>query len=400
MKITALLSGLCAVSMMLWSCGSSSHDHKTHHEGQGTEDVHDHEGEDPHGHEAVHGTETAHSDEIIISPEKAEAAGILTEKVVPAPFSGAIRTGGRILPAQGDEKTVVATSDGIISFSGEYFEGTGVEKGQPVFSILSGNIQDGDRIGKARIAYEAAESEYERAAGLVDSKIISRKEFIQIKENYENARMAYEALKPNADGTGVLVEAPFSGFIRSIFVKEGDFVTLGTPLASVTQNRKLILKADLSQRYYDRIHEITSANFATQYGGKTMNIGDLGGKLISVGKGSADSSYYIPVTFEFENRGNIVPGSFAEVWLLTSGKKDAISVPVSAITEEQGIHFVYLKLDGSCYRKQEVTIGGSDGTRTEILSGLKAGDEVVTEGAYNVRLASASNIIPAHTHNH
>ena len=394
--------------LLLWSCGDGSHNHSTHHESLATETGH--EGEDPHDHEAAHGDEErhgdeeghrpAHSDEIIISPEKAEAIGIMTETVQPAPFAGVIRTGGQILPAQGDERTVAATSDGIISFTGTWTEGARVGKGEPIFSILSGNIQDGDRIGRARVAYETAKAEYERASGLVGSKIIPMKEFLTIKENYENARMAYEALKPNADGTGVLVEAPFSGFIRSIFVKEGDFVTLGTPLASVTQNRKLILKADLSQRYSGRIHEITSANFSTQYGGKTMNIGELGGKLISVGKGSADSSYYIPVTFEFENRGNIVPGSFAEVWLLTSGTKDAISVPVSAITEEQGIHFVYLKLDGSCYRKQEVTIGGSDGTRTEILSGLKAGDEVVTEGAYNVRLASASNIIPAHTHNH
>ena len=75
-------------------------------------------------------------------------------------------------------------------------------------------------------------------------------------------------------------------------------------------------------------------------------------------------------------------------------------MPVSALTEEQGAYFVYLKLDESCYRKQEVRPGESNGARTEILSGLNPGDEVVTEGAYNVKLASASNVIPAHTHNH
>ena len=77
-----------------------------------------------------------------------------------------------------------------------------------------------------------------------------------------------------------------------------------------------------------------------------------------------------------------------------------ITVPVSALTEEQGLYFVYLKLDEECYRKQEVAVGASDGIRVEIISGLHEGDNVVTHGAYNVKLASASNAIPAHTHNH
>lgn len=386
--------------MALWSCnagrnGGQDHEHSHDH------DIHTEEEHGGTGHsEEEHAAEAGHTDEIVISPEKAAAAGIATETVIPRPFSGVIRTGGQILPAINDEKTLVATTDGIISFSGNYLEGTSVSKSQPVFSILSGNIQDGNRVGKAKVAYETAKAEYERASRLVDDKIVSQKEFARIREAYEKSRMAYEALKPNADGTGVQVEAPFDGFIRTISVKEGDFVAMGTPVATVTRNRKMLLKADVSQRYYGKLDEITSAKFVTQYGGRATDIRDLGGRLVSVGQSTSDSSYYIPVTFEFDNNGSVVPGSFAEVWLLTGRRDNVLSVPVSALTEEQGIHFVYLKLDGSCYRKQEVTLGESDGARTEILSGLEPGDNVVTEGAYNVKLASASNVIPAHTHNH
>ena len=386
--------------MALWSCnagrnGGQDHEHSHDH------DIHTEEEHGGTGHsEEEHAAEAGHTDEIVISPEKAAAAGIATETVIPGPFSGVIRTGGQILPAINDEKTLVATTDGIISFSGNYLEGTSVSKSQPVFSILSGNIQDGNRVGKAKVAYETAKAEYERASRLVDDKIVSQKEFARIREAYENSRMAYEALKPNADGTGVQVEAPFDGFIRTISVKEGDFVAMGTPVATVTRNRKMLLKADVSQRYYGKLDEITSAKFVTQYGGRATDIRDLGGRLVSVGRSTSDSSYYIPVTFEFDNNGSVVPGSFAEVWLLTGRRDNVLSVPVSALTEDQGIHFVYLKLDGSCYRKQEVTLGESDGARTEILSGLEPGDNVVTEGAYNVKLASASNVIPAHTHNH
>ena len=47
-----------------------------------------------------------------------------------------------------------------------------------------------------------------------------------------------------------------------------------------------------------------------------------------------------------------------------------------------------------------VTLGASNGKEVQILTGLKAGDRVVTKGAYQVKLASASNAIPAHSHEH
>lgn len=75
-------------------------------------------------------------------------------------------------------------------------------------------------------------------------------------------------------------------------------------------------------------------------------------------------------------------------------------MPVSALTEDQGVFYVYLKLDENCYRRQEVSTGESDGDNIEILSGLKPGDTVVTKGAIHVKLASAGKAIPGHTHNH
>ena len=88
------------------------------------------------------------------------------------------------------------------------------------------------------------------------------------------------------------------------------------------------------------------------------------------------------------------------MFLLGRERAEVISVPRSALTEEQGVHFVYLQLDASCYRKQAVTLGATDGQRVEIRSGLQGGERLVTRGAIHVKLASASNAIPAHTHNH
>ena len=80
--------------------------------------------------------------------------------------------------------------------------------------------------------------------------------------------------------------------------------------------------------------------------------------------------------------------------------ENVLSLPRTALTEEQGSFFVYLNVDEEGYRKQEVTLGADNGKNVQILSGLKAGDRVVVEGANQVRLAGISTAIPGHTHNH
>lgn len=358
---------------------------------------HNHEAE-----EAAHEAEShgGHSDEIILTPEKAKAAGVMVETVTPGTFREVIPTSGQVLAAQGDENTLVAATAGVVSFSRTVTEGMSVGRDVELMSVSAENLQDGDPVKRARIAYERAKGEYERAEKLIGERIVSEKEFNVLKENYENARIAYEALSPSKAGKGVAVKSPMAGYVKACFVKEGDYVTVGQPLLSVTQTRRLMLRAEVSERYYSRLHNIASANFQTPYDDKVYSLADLKGRLLSFGKSSDGTSYYVPVTFEFDNRGDVIPGSFVEVYLLASERQNVLSVPVSALTEEQGLYFIYCQIDEECYRKQEVTVGANDGKRVEILSGLKGGEKVVTQGAIHVKLASASTAIPGHTHNH
>lgn len=384
MKNYILTGTLCM--FLLGGCGEHAHDHE--HEG------HDHEAE-------IHAEEkTAHSDEIVLTPEKAKAAGVEAEVIHPGTFREVIQAGGQILSAQGQEATVVAASSGVVSFSRKIAEGIEVGQGSELLSVSAEHIQEGDPVRKAKVAYEKAKEEYERAEKLVGSQIVSQKEFAALREAYQNARLTYEALLPSKSGKGVAVKAPIGGFVKNCLVKEGDYVTVGQPLMTVTQMRRLVLKADVSERYYAQLPRIVSANFKTPYNNKVYCLENLGGKVLSFGKSSGDMSYYVPVTFEFDNRGDMVPGAFVEVFLLSGERQGVISLPESALTEEQGLYFVYLKLDDECYKKQEVQLGTSNGERVEILSGLKDGDTVVTRGAIHVKLAAASNAIPAHSHNH
>ena len=73
-----------------------------------------------------------------------------------------------------------------------------------------------------------------------------------------------------------------------------------------------------------------------------------------------------------------------------------------AIVADRKYHvYVQVKGEKGAFMKREVTLGQDNGERVEIVSGLKAGEQVVARGAYQVKLASASGIIPeGHNHQH
>lgn len=403
MRKIYLLWVLCAYLLIGCSGGATKqdeHDHEAHEHEEGHD--HEHEGHDHEGHD--HGKEAAsgaHANEIIFKEELAKAVGLQTKVVEPAPFTDVIKTSGSVLAAQGDETTVVATVPGIVTFGSlSFVDGAAVRKGQAILSLASSMLSDGNVAARAKYAYENAKKEYERMEQLVGDKIVSAKDFEQARLNYENAKVAYEAIAGKQTANGVSVVSPMNGYLKNLQVKEGDYVAVGQPLATISQNSRLVLRAEVSEKYYKYLPAVQSANFRTPYDEIVYKLSDLHGRILSYGKASDSNSFYIPVTFEFDNKGAVIPGSFVEVYLLTSPIEDVLSVPVSALIEEQGIYSVFIRLDEEGYQKREVKPGANNGSEVQILSGLKPGETVVTQGAYQIKLASASNAIPAHTHNH
>ncbi len=379
MKHKTIITAACA-TLLLTACGHGG----------------DHAGADG-GHA---GEEKEHAGEIVIDTAEARASGIVTETVVAGEFSGVIPCGGKILAAQGDEATVVATVPGIVRLARGLAEGAPVSRGGTVFTISSKNLQD-DPARQAAVEYQKAKSEYERAAQLVKDRIVTQKEFNALKAGYEAARIAWEAYSGGDAGKGgTAVKSPLGGYVKACLVKDGDYVSVGQPLMTVTQTRSLYLRANVPERYYTLMGTLRSAKFKTAYADRVYDLAQMDGRLVAAGKQTGDGSPYIPVTFEFANRAGVAPGAFVETYLLTAPRQGVVSVPVSALTDEQGLNFVYVQTDPTCYERREVAIGQTDGERVEIKSGLKAGEKVVTEGAVQVRLAGASNTIPGHTHNH
>ena len=374
----------------------ATHDHKDHdhaHEG------HDHAAEiRGHAHEGEAG---AHSDEIIFTKAQAARTEFEVREIQPGTFHQVIKTTGQILSAPGDESVIVATNNGVVSYADhDLAVGSPVQEGEPVFYIASKHLGDGDYYERTRAAYEQAKAEYERAQKLIGDKIISQKEFESIVLAYQEAKIAFDAISGKNSPQGVGVNTPLGGYIKSINVKDGEYVTAGQAIATVSQNRRLVLRADVSEKHYAALRNITTANFKTPYDNQVYELKELSGRLLSTGKSATDNTFFIPVTFEFDNRGDIIPGSFVEVYLISTPMENVISLPLTALTNEMGYFYVYRQLDEEGYQKQEVQVGASNGKEIQILNGVHPGDRIVTKGAYQVKMASASAAIPGHTHEH
>ncbi|MFP5471620.1 MAG: efflux RND transporter periplasmic adaptor subunit [Bacteroidia bacterium] len=318
-------------------------------------------------------------------------------------FYEVIKTSGQIMAAPGDEIVITAKSSGIVFFSGNNsIVGSSISKGESIFTISGAGLTEENidtKFKEAKSNYEKAKADYERAQELIKDKIISQKEFLEKQNKYETTQTIFNSLAQNYTGNGTKITSPISGYLKNIYVTEGEFVQVGDPIASVSQNKQIVLKADVSQKYFSKLASIQSANFIT-VDGKIYNTSDLNGKVIAYGKSANEHSAFIPATFEIDNRGEILSGSYVDVYLRSNPIENAMVIPITALIEEQGLYYVYVQLKGESFTKREVKLGGNDGVNVHVLSGLSEHERVVTKGAYNIKLSVASGALPAHGHEH
>lgn len=349
-------------------------------------------------------TEAGGGNDITYLKEQAWKVEFANAPVIKRQFNDIIKTSGQILPAPGDERVVVSNASGIVLFSGNTSViGSSVNAGAPIFTIAAGGITEGNidaAYNDAKANYDKAKQDFERSEELAKQKVISQKDFLDVKLRYDNAQTVFNTIAKNYSAAGQGINSPISGYVKNIFVSEGQYVAAGTPLATISQNKKLMLEANVSQKHFAKISAITGANFKTSGSDEVFSTQKMNGRVISYGKSITPNSPFIPITFEIDNSGTIIPGSIADVYLISSPIPDVLVVPRSSLVEEQGNFFVYVQTGGESFLKREVQLGASDGVNLQVLSGIAEGERVVTKGAYQIKLSTASGTLPAHGHEH
>ena len=349
--------------------------------------------------------EVRSSNGAVFTKEKSWSVDFATEEAVLEPFGQVIRATSRVQPSQEEVFTVSALTDGVVSIGAKALvEGREVRKGETLCIVKGSGTADENlatKYARAEADYNFARNEYERKKALASDRIVSESELRQAEAAFEIAKAVFENLKGNFDASGQSAKSPIEGFVTSVAVSNGQFVRAGDPIATVSRSRSLLVVAEIQPRYSACLKDICGATFKDMDSGRIWTLDELGGKVVSYGKSVSSDSPLIPVTFSVPNKGGFIPGSFLQTRIITRSETPAITLPTTSLIEEQGNYFVYRQLTPEYFEKTPVTIGASDGLRTEIRSGLSAGERVVSKGAMFVKLAQASGALDPHAgHNH
>lgn len=394
MKKIAFIISAALVFSLTPACHHAEGEHEHEHE---HEHAHHHDHEHDHAHEHGHN----HGPNVVeFTNEQGLKVGMTLEKVTTKPFGQVIKTSAKVMPSQGDERHAIASASGVVVFSNpNMVEGSAVQAGQQLFVIESNGMADNNmdvRLQEASAAYNVAKATYERKQKLAEDRIVSQSDLEAARAAFETARAQYNNLKNNFSSRGAVVRAPISGYIQGIHVSNGGFVEAGTSVVTISQCRDLQLRAEVQPRYYSCLKNITGVNVIIPGDDHTYTLEELNGSLVSYGKGTDTDCPLLPVTFRVRNTGNLLSGSFVTIYIATKSDRNVLTVPNQALVEEMGNYFVFKKVCESEYEKTLVTLGVTDGLRTEITSGIQDGDIVVAKGASMVRLAQGSGALDPH----
>ena len=357
--------------------------------------------DDSEADEALEGEHTAGANRVSFTKEQSWKIDFATEPVRREAIGQVISCVGQILPAQSGRQTIVAKASGIVTVAGgRLLSGSPVRKGAALLYIGSNGLADSNmdvRYIEARSEYERAEGEYTRKQALVEKKIVSQSELSRAKAEYESARAAYENLESNYRQGRFSATSDIDGYIAEVYVSNGEYVQAGQPLATVCSSRKLLVEAKLQAKYHSELNRgVAGANFRFSGSDRVWSLQELDGRLASVGQSVTAGSPMLPVSFEISNSADLLPGTFADIFIKTKGSEDALTVASGAIVEEMGNYFVYKQINPELFEKVQVGTGVCDGVRTEITYGLDGSERVVTKGAVIVKLAQAAGGLDAH----
>ena len=348
-------------------------------------------------HDAAH---AEHAEEpagdITYLKEQAWKIPFATELVARGAFASSVRVGAEVEPAVSGEQVLAARSAGVVHLLGNApLEGMPVKSGQALFTLNSQGIGEGNvgaMIQQARNDRDRAKADLARIEALYSDKLATQQEVLRARNDFANAETLL-----NQTASAQSITSNMDGYVRSLHVREGQFVQAGTVLATVARNTRLSIHADVPVQAFARLAGVQGARIKAQ-DGSVRTLEQLNGKVLSVGQGA--DGLYVPVRLEVDGTPGLLPGSVVEVWLLSPTTKDALTIPLSAVLEQEGRSYCYVQTAGETMDKRTITLGANDGLRVEVREGLAPGERVVSIGAMDVKLATAGGALPAHGHEH
>lgn len=335
--------------------------------------------------------------------EQAWKMDFQTTPVVKKNVHESIKTFGVWEAAPSNSQSLAANASGKISYTKKNITvGAYVKKGETIMTIsgqgfVSNNLNA--EIQKSKATFNQVEATYNRKKQLFESKIISKSEWEKVERDYTIAKQNYQSLASDHSSSGKSMRAPFNGYIQSLHATNGGFVSEGETLFTLTDSESSLLKIHVSPKYANKLKDIANISYQTD-GTNWSNIKTTKGEILSVDKSISSEKPMLLVYAKVNDAVSMPIGSITEASLSVGKPEKGLVIPTSALLEDYGNYTVIVQLSGESFDKRQVTIGKQNGDEVQILSGLKAGEYVVSKGAYQVKTASMSGEAPAHGHAH
>ena len=266
-----------------------------------------------------------------------------------------------------------------------------VRKGQPLAVLQSVDVGKarGESI-TAQARLDLAKKTLERKRSLTAENIVPLREVQEAEANVATAeadvRSAHAGLRAlgasdeSSDSSELVLRSPVDGTVIERNAIQGQMAEPAQPLFRVGDMSKLWLVVHAFERDAVRLTLGSTARvtFAALPGR------DFTSKVTLIGKQVDAGSRTIPVRIEVANSEQLLrPGMSATAWTpVGKSTEKVITVPVAALQRIENEWLVFLPKGQDTFEIRSVGRGRELGTEIEIVSGLKAGEQVVVEGAF------------------
>jgi cobalt-zinc-cadmium efflux system membrane fusion protein len=303
-----------------------------------------------------------------------------------------------------DERRVGHVSTQVEGVVRTTFVGLGekVRKGQPLVELESVEV------GEAQAAYLEAQSlrtlarrNFERMAELRKENISSEKESLETKQALETAEIRAEnalgkltrlgtspadarALTSGNAAGRVVLRSPMDGSVLALHAVPGESAKRDEPLATVGDNSKVWVWADLYERDIPVVTKGRSGSrLSASVSVKAYPGEEFAGSVDLVTQAMEESSRTVKVRVEVDNKaGRLLSGMFAGVSIFLPGTEEALAVPQTALLEDEGRSFAFVRYKGEYFVRRPVVVGRKWAGWVEIEEGLLPDQQVVADGSF------------------
>lgn len=282
-----------------------------------------------------------------------------------------------------NEAQVVAKSSGVlvsqIAEEGDYVkQGQVMARIDPARAILE--------VQRNQATVNKLTNNYNRAQKLLTQNLISTEANDQIRFDLESAKASLNLAKLELSYTNVI--APISGVVAQRMVKQGNLVTLNSPVYRIVNTQYLEAVMNVPEREMALIKAgMPVAMTVDAIPGETFQ-----GKVDRVSPVMDAGSGTFRVTCAFTGNQVLRAGMFGRFEIMFDSRENVLTIPRIAILEDESEPAVYIARNKKAIRTV-IKTGYSNGELIEVTNGLKAGDQVITAGKVAVRNGTLVNLI-------